>query len=111
MNGNSATRFRVHMRKYSRGPNSKGREVRLQIYESQNDANISSNPLLRKACGRLLSVLADRTLYTRVSKVDEEAVVEQCNQSQRAATMTQHLAVGSSIDAPPNTEFQSARTL
>ena len=53
MNGkpilDSVTRFRVHVRKYSRGPNSKGRALRSLIYESQHDADISSNHLLRKS--------------------------------------------------------------
>ena len=46
----SVTRFRVHMRKYSRGPNSKGRAVRSLIYESQHDADISSNPFHLDRC-------------------------------------------------------------
>jgi hypothetical protein len=50
--------------------------------------NLSTTPIsvriiyFEKAFAQILNVLTDRILNTRGSKVDEEAVVEECKQSQ-----------------------------
>ena len=88
MNGKPAIRFRVDLLKYPLDPNSKGSQVQSPMFETRHDddaaifttLSIISIPLLPKACGPVLDILAESRHCTLAKEV---ADIEKCKQSLR----------------------------
>ena len=109
MDGKPVTRFRVHMRKYSRDTTSKGRELRSPMYESRHDAEAAifetrynfESPTSKKHVDSFLMSLETGEDMPVVPELKKRRLSKNASKA-RAATMTQHPAVRNSLDAPPN---------
>ena len=109
LKGKPVTRFRVHMRKYSRGSNKKGRPVQSPVFETQHDAEAAifatrykfETPTSKKYVDSYLIYLETGDNMPAVPKLKKRRLSKDASKA-RAATMTQHPAVRHSIDAPPN---------